>query len=108
MDRHQSEDRPLALETLAVSAGYDCAAALFGATEKIDLAPFLAVARLLYDGPWVAERYAATKRLIESRPDSLLPVTRKIIEDHRGRVEIGTPAKGAGVVRITLPLSDQN
>jgi signal transduction histidine kinase/ActR/RegA family two-component response regulator len=37
-----------------------------------------------------------------------LTVTRKIIEDHRGRVEIGNPAKGAGVVRITLPLSDQN
>ena len=38
-----------------------------------------------------------------------LTVTRKIIEDHLGRVEIGNPsAKGSGVVRITLPLSDQN
>jgi signal transduction histidine kinase len=38
-----------------------------------------------------------------------LTVTRKIIEDHRGRVEIANPtAKGAGVVRITLPLSEQN
>jgi len=39
-----------------------------------------------------------------------LTVTRKIIEDHKGRVEIGTPSPkgGAGVVRITLPLSDQN
>ncbi len=38
-----------------------------------------------------------------------LTVTRKIIEDHRGQVEIAdsTP-KGAGLVRITLPLSDQN
>jgi signal transduction histidine kinase/ActR/RegA family two-component response regulator len=38
-----------------------------------------------------------------------LTVTRKIIEDHRGRVEIGSPSpKGSGVVRIMLPLSDQN
>jgi signal transduction histidine kinase/GAF domain-containing protein len=38
-----------------------------------------------------------------------LTVTRKIIEDHRGRVEIADPeAKGAGVVRIMLPLSEQN
>ena len=38
-----------------------------------------------------------------------LTVTRKIIEDHKGRVEIANPtSKGSGVVRITLPLSDQN
>jgi signal transduction histidine kinase len=38
-----------------------------------------------------------------------LTVTRKIIEEHKGRVEIADPTgKGAGVVRITLPLSEQN
>ena len=38
-----------------------------------------------------------------------LTVTRKIIEDHKGRVEIAdSSAKGNGVVKITLPLSDQN
>ena len=38
-----------------------------------------------------------------------LTVTRKIIEEHRGRVEIADPtAKGSGTVRIMLPLSDQN
>jgi len=38
-----------------------------------------------------------------------LTVTRKIIEEHKGRVEIADPtAKGSGVVRITLPLSEQN
>jgi len=38
-----------------------------------------------------------------------LTVTRKIIEEHKGRVEIGDPTpKGSGVVRIMLPLSDQN
>ena len=38
---------------------------------------------LLYEGPWVAERYAATKPLIESNPEALHPVTRTIIEGAR-------------------------
>ena len=45
-----------------------------------DFAPFAEVARLLYEGPWVAERYAATKPLIETHPEALHPVTRAIIE----------------------------
>jgi allophanate hydrolase len=53
----------------------------FGATiVEIDYAPFAAAARLLYEGPWVAERYAAIKDFIERRPDALHPVTRRIIE----------------------------
>ena len=55
-----------------------------GATlVEFDIEPFFEVARLLYEGPWVAERYAATKSLIETRPDTLHPVTRKIIEAAR-------------------------
>ena len=38
------------------------------------------MARLLYEGPWVAERFAATKPLIAERPEALHPVTRAIIE----------------------------
>ena len=47
---------------------------------EFDFEPFAEVARLLYEGPWVAERYAATKRLIEANPGALHPVTRAIIE----------------------------
>ncbi len=47
---------------------------------EIDYAPFAAAARLLYEGPWVAERYAAIKDFIEAKPEALHPVTRKIIE----------------------------
>jgi allophanate hydrolase len=55
-----------------------------GATiVEFDIEPFYAVARLLYEGPWVAERYAATKPLIESDPGALLAVTRSIIESAR-------------------------
>lgn len=50
---------------------------------EVDFAPFLAAARLLYEGPWVAERYAAIRPFIESKPDSLHPITRKIIEGAR-------------------------
>jgi allophanate hydrolase len=41
---------------------------------------FLEVARLLYDGPWVAERSAALRAVIEARPDMLYPATRTILE----------------------------
>ncbi|MFN0301653.1 MAG: allophanate hydrolase [Burkholderiales bacterium] len=46
---------------------------------EIDFTPFLAAARLLYEGPWVAERYVAIRDFIEKKPEALLPVTREII-----------------------------
>jgi allophanate hydrolase len=52
-----------------------------GATiVEMDFEPLHAVARSLYEGPWVAERYAATKPLVEENPAAMLPVTRSIIE----------------------------
>lgn len=61
----------------------DCAAlsALGVTLVEVDLEPFYAVARLLYEGPWVAERYAALRHLIESTPEAIHPVTRGIIEN---------------------------
>ncbi|MDP1907214.1 MAG: amidase family protein [Hyphomicrobium sp.] len=46
----------------------------------IDLAPFFAVARLLYEGPWVAERRAAVGDFMDHQPTALHPVTRSILE----------------------------
>ncbi|MEM7717715.1 MAG: allophanate hydrolase [Pseudomonadota bacterium] len=46
---------------------------------EIDFAPLYQIAEMLYFGPWVAERYVATERLMIGKPDALLPVTRKII-----------------------------
>jgi len=48
--------------------------------QVIDFSSFIETAKLLYEGPWVAERYWATKELLKNSPDSLLPVTREIIE----------------------------
>jgi allophanate hydrolase len=47
--------------------------------REIDLAPFLAAARLLYDGAFVAERWAAVGPLVESAPDGLDPTVGAII-----------------------------
>jgi allophanate hydrolase len=46
---------------------------------EIDFGPFLEAARLLYGGPWVAERYLAIRELFDRRPEALFPVTREIV-----------------------------
>jgi allophanate hydrolase len=46
---------------------------------EIDFEPFLATARLLYDGPWVAERLAALREFVDTQPEALHPVIREII-----------------------------
>jgi allophanate hydrolase len=53
--------------------------ASLGATlVAFDLEPFYETARLLYEGPWVAERYLVIRDLLASSPDSIHPVTREI------------------------------
>jgi allophanate hydrolase len=52
---------------------------LGGVRREIDFAPFLDAARLLYEGPWVAERYLVAASLLREQPDALLPVPRSII-----------------------------
>jgi allophanate hydrolase len=58
---------------------------LGGSAHEIDFAPFLEAARLLYDGPWVAERYHALKALLESAPEAILPVTASIVAQGRDK-----------------------
>jgi allophanate hydrolase len=54
-----------------------------GVRVDIDFAPFLDAARLLYEGPWVAERYAAVGRFMDAHPEALFPVTARIIAGGR-------------------------
>ncbi len=65
------------------AAAYDAAlaklSALGAAIVEVNMEPFYETARLLYDGPWVAERYLVVKNLIDATPESLHPVTRQII-----------------------------
>ncbi|HMI19819.1 MAG TPA: allophanate hydrolase [Sphingomonas sp.] len=47
---------------------------------EIDMAPLNDAARLLYDGPWVAERTAALQSMLDENPDAIHPVVREIVE----------------------------
>ncbi|KAA5605298.1 allophanate hydrolase [Roseospira marina] len=50
------------------------------APTPVDMAPFFAVASLLYTGPWIAERYQAIRAIVEQRPEVLHPTTRQIVQ----------------------------
>ena len=52
--------------------------AMGGTALEFDYAPFLATAKLLYEGPWVAERYAVVREIYANNPDAMHPVTRAI------------------------------
>ena len=54
--------------------------AMGGVAVPIDFAPFLEAARLLYAGPWVAERYSVAGALIEQHPFAVLPVIKAVLE----------------------------
>ncbi len=79
-----------------------------GATlVELDFEPLHRVARLLYEGPWVAERYAATKALIECDPAAFHPVTLKIISSAKSLTAVGAFEaiyKLADLKRQTLPM----
>ncbi|MCG8603009.1 MAG: allophanate hydrolase [Verrucomicrobiales bacterium] len=47
--------------------------------EEIDFEPFLEAARLLYEGPWVAERLAAIEDFFAGNEKDIYPVTAAII-----------------------------
>jgi allophanate hydrolase len=50
-----------------------------GVAVEIDFAPFVEAAKLLYEGPWVAERYSVVSELVEASPDAVLPVIRDVL-----------------------------
>ncbi|MCJ2007726.1 allophanate hydrolase [Methylobacterium sp. J-092] len=70
-----------ALSEAAFAASLADLEALVGAGRPVDFAPMFATARLLYTGPWVAERYQAIRAVIETRPEILHPTTRAVIEN---------------------------
>ncbi|RFP92836.1 allophanate hydrolase, partial [Pseudomonas fluorescens] len=53
--------------------------ALGGEPVTLDLSPFLDAARLLYEGPWVAERYSVAGELMVRDPEAVLPVIRAVL-----------------------------
>ena len=61
-------------------AAVRCLENLGGDIKEIDFDPFLEAARLLYEGPWIAERYAAVGSFIDAHMREVHPITRQIIE----------------------------
>lgn len=53
---------------------------LGGTAVEVDYGVFMAAQRLLYEGPFLAERKAALEPLIRGHEDALHPVTRSILE----------------------------
>ncbi|EUC16484.1 allophanate hydrolase [Paraburkholderia hospita] len=62
--------------------------AIGGEAVEIDFAPFVEAARLLYEGPWVAERYSVAGALMESQPDAVLPVIRDVLAKAPGTTAV--------------------
>lgn len=61
------------------NAALEILEALGATVVPLDFTPFYDVARMLYEGAWVAERMAAIEPLMRSDPDAVFPVTRQII-----------------------------
>ena len=68
---------------LRAAADYESALALLArmgfSLAEVDIEPLSEAAQLLYDGPWLAERYLAVRKVLEENPKALHPVTRAII-----------------------------
>jgi allophanate hydrolase len=62
----------------AYAAAIERWCALGATLVPFDLEPLYETARLLYEGPWVAERYLVIRNLLASSPDAIHPVTREI------------------------------
>jgi allophanate hydrolase len=63
----------------AFSAAEDLARGLGATLVEVDLTALFETARLLYEGPWVAERTAAVGDFMARHPDAVHPVTKSII-----------------------------
>jgi len=49
--------------------------------RELDFTPFFKAAELLYQGPWVAERYSVVENLLKESPQALNPIFKKIVEE---------------------------
>jgi len=54
--------------------------AVGGVPVEVDIAPLLDAAKLLYSGPWVAERTAAVEPLLRAAPSAIEPTVRAIVQ----------------------------
>ena len=67
------------VQEAAFAATLDSLRGLDAEIVEIDFAPFHAVAAMLYEGAWVAERHSVIEELLRDNPEAVHPVTRAII-----------------------------
>ncbi|GIE29248.1 hypothetical protein Ait01nite_022930 [Actinoplanes italicus] len=65
-------------------SGQEKAYARFAGDTTVDIGPLLEAGDLLYRGPWVAERLADLGDFLAAHPESVLPVTRRVLETGSG------------------------
>ncbi len=58
--------------------------------QEVDITPLLDAAKLLYSGPWVAERTAAMADVLRDMPDAIDPAVREIVEAGLGMSAVDT------------------
>jgi allophanate hydrolase len=68
-----------AVQSASFDASVDLLRDAGAVITEVDFTPLFAVAAMLYDGAWVAERYTVIEDLLRVDPEAILPVTRKII-----------------------------
>lgn len=56
-----------------------------GEVVEIDYQPFLEAAALLYDGAWIAERYAGIRYFAEAHPEQIHPVVRQVLSNAKDK-----------------------
>lgn len=69
-----------AVQAASYRRGVDMLASRGHGIVELDFEPFYAVARMLYDGAWLAERVAAVSDRLTEAPHTLHPTTRAILE----------------------------
>lgn len=81
--------------------------AMGGRPVEVDVEPLLEAAKLLYSGPWVAERTAAIEDLIRDNPGAIHPTVRAIVqggigvtgvEAFKGQYQLAAYARAAEAV----------
>ncbi|MHC0053826.1 allophanate hydrolase [Actibacterium sp. D379-3] len=78
--------------------------------EEMDFTPLYAIADMLYQGAWVAERYTVIEDLLKTDPDAVHPVTRQII-CHAETLSAADAFRGfyrlEELKRVALPVLDR-
>lgn len=81
-----------------------------GICQEIDYTPFLEANSLLFNGPWVAERYASVGSFVERSPEAVFPTTREILSK-AAEISAAEAFEGLYAVealkRESLPLWDE-